>query len=127
MREIKFRAWDNEKNKYTYNFHCYDFRYHTNDGENFKLVCSGLKDNGDYYELGLEQFTGLKDKNDAEIYEGDILEYVNGTIFQVVYENTAYLMKSLNVAGMYWELAELISDIRYKIIGNIHKNPELLT
>lgn len=130
MREIKFRAWDDEKRKYTYSFEGYDFRNHTNDGEYYFLVCSGEKINGDYYELTLEQYTGLKDKNGKEIYEGDIVDPVSeDNIFikgLIEFDSDAgsFVLKNENGRWQRFGVTVIADDL--EIIGNIHKNPELL-
>ena len=62
MREIKFRAWDNKQNKMR------------NDG--FSIYYDGsiqFADSIESKDFILMQYTGLKDKNGKEIYEGDIL------------------------------------------------------
>ncbi|MFS0655681.1 YopX family protein [Bacillus sp. 179-C3.3 HS] len=71
------------------------------------------------------QFTGLKDRNGVEIYEGDI--YHQGDpeiIYLVVWHDTGLQgkqIRSSNYAGLsYWK-------DRIEVIGNIYENPELLT
>ena len=79
----------------------------------------------DGHEAHLMQYTGLKDKNGKEIYEGDILQRNNGSKYVVVFENGCFKLKPI---GKHSE----ISTIAYakheplKIIGNIYENPELL-
>jgi len=82
--------------------------------ENYKIVSRNL-------------FTGLKDKNGKEIYEGDICSmksfdtYVKG---EVRYQPPEFCLRTAND---YWELD--YGDPAYieiKIIGNIYENPELL-
>ena len=106
MRTIKFRAWKQSQKTMFYpkkTIHPIDLPQVMLEKENDILM----------------QFTGLKDKNGKEIYEGDIVEYETfDTIIGVVeWCAGSYL---LNGEEMY-----LDKDI-YKIIGNIYENPELL-
>ncbi|WP_413509663.1 YopX family protein [Carnobacterium maltaromaticum] len=77
------------------------------------------------------QYTGLKDKNDVEIYEGDILKNEEGKIgyvsflvqevgYVVVLEKQDYRLGHRNTAESY-EIAQ-----GHEIVGNIYDNPELL-
>lgn len=112
MREIKFRAWMYRKMLYNVfptgkNGECYSF-------------ISNL-----YYKCdhNIMQYTGLKDKNGKEIYEGDILEYTTEisskkTIGKVEFYNGCF------VVGRPKDYIYIIDNI--EIIGNIYENPELL-
>jgi hypothetical protein len=80
-----------------------------------------LKDNlgieCDDYDLSTsQQFTGLKDINDKEIYEGDILRTFKGNTDVVVYEGSSFMLK--NTCSYDWTM--------FEVIGNIYENPELL-
>lgn len=135
---IKFRAWDNLLNKmlvvYRISFdgpvdgvqvHCY-------------LDDRGAEGSTEYAYDGdgliLEQFTGLKDVNGKDIYEGDAVQpvssYINlkrGKPFEVKKGNYVYgkwiakdiSNKKFGVDGCYF------SD-EMQLIGNVHENPELL-
>jgi len=76
----------------------------------------------------LMQYTGLKDKNGVEIYEGDEIvgEYPNGKHFKGVVEyatdRAAYVVKTTNS----WCPSPLEICKDCVVVGNIHENPELL-
>ena len=117
MREIKFRAWDKNLKK----FHYPD------------LWDNSMPSNWRYwYELN--QWTGLKDKNGIEIYEGDILRprrYKNTKTynFPVVFKNGKFMFEH-KLAG-YQTLHESLKNGKranndFEVIGNIYENPELL-
>jgi uncharacterized phage protein (TIGR01671 family) len=89
--------------------------------------------------LLLMQYTGLKDKNGKEIYEGDILSpgYTEDELFVVVFDDTKARFAEKRVSKKYPTHAGFIMDGSFlrtnmlsqkvEIIGNIYENPELLT
>lgn len=75
----------------------------------------------------LMQFTGLKDKNDREIYEGDIIEtnYIAGMGRGAV----SYIFSEFVIKKSFWveSLTDLVKNKwSLEIMGNIYENPELL-
>lgn len=107
-REIKFRAW-NEKTK----------RF-TKDSDNAYL---SRNDSG----IICEQYTGLKDEDGKEIYEGDIVtlncyweEVEPRDCCVITFEDGCFRVGDAfeNEAGKYLK--------EYRLAGNIHENPDLL-
>ena len=131
MREIKFRAWDS-KEKYMMTVDSIQFP------AGGVLVCgpgagSGWSSVvGDHSEetIILEQFTGLKDYNGRDVYEGDILRYDiqdhNGTdhFYEniVTFEGSEFGCKGDDPERWYWHPLSYIfeNDIEPQVVGNIH-------
>ena len=139
MRELKFRAWDSTAKKMLH-FDNLSFRNEYSVLE-FKCVESGgicgLSDpdgwGDDFYKGGekiVMQFTGLKDKNGKEIYEGDILKFKHH-IGEVWWQDRAgYWAVDFKPYPEHWQGRETEPKLSYsgefEIIGNIYENPSLL-
>jgi uncharacterized phage protein (TIGR01671 family) len=117
MREIKFRAWD-EENKQMIQWDD-AFFYDTSAVTNWSGDFS-------YIEMPLMQYVGLKDKNGVEIYEGDVSEDHLG-IGVVEYKNAAYRVNYRN-GECKWFIDYLVDEKKtIEVIGNIYENPEFLS
>jgi uncharacterized phage protein (TIGR01671 family) len=140
MREIKFRAWDKEEKRMVGNVE----RAYDGMSEDCK--------NGEYYgfiscfddflleeQFEVMQYTGLKDKNGKEIYEGDIVK------FEDWFSDAKFtaLIEFGNPNGTYtwgWQLHHIsgnkpnmdillwidMDGAGAEVIGNIYENPELV-
>jgi len=134
QREIKLRSW-NKAWKCMYYLTGYHFVGRTHiqlyyldaDGDN--ATCTALIDN-----IIMMQYTGLKDKNGIEIYEGDILHHlwdsgnniIKETVSEVKYSNGGFIVDDKKRAD--WELSihALSSWAEIEVVGNVYNNPELI-
>lgn len=133
MREIKFRAWDKSDKKMC-------LWIEEKDDDEWKIILSH-NDGGSYYELPdvfkrehleVMQFTGLKDKNGKEIYEGDVLrvESHGGVeIVEVKYEEryAGFNFFQGDEVCPLTDYTDMMGfDLNANIIGNIYENPKLM-
>ena len=121
MREIKFRAWDG-KNLYEWESDSHpavDVISGTPNRKLFYLPMSWLV--GDSNDWQWMQYTGLKDKNGVEIYEGDIQKSVN------FYRETRLEVVKWRKDCADFEILRFSGKPICEVIGNIYENPELLS
>lgn len=114
MREIKFRTWDKRYKKMDRPFNIIDALF-----EDRRSTIAGDPGPQDFIFM---QYTGLKDKNGIEIYDGDIVKHHNST-FKVVHKELRF--KLVRLAGKK-PTHTFHENKDYEVLGNIYENKELL-
>ena len=123
MRDIKFRAWDKEQKEWV--------KYSITD--NIPIFChntSRWKTDKEGKRFILCQYTGLKNFNGKEIYEGDIVRAIGFSkwigVAKYSDKNQAFVFECIdkNYRGNIVFMSQF--DQGFKILGNIYENPEML-
>lgn len=131
MREIKFRAWDLKNKKIIPAvMSCIYRNRHSLHGDIYFYQAEPF---GEAVRIELMQYTGLKDKNGVEIYEGDILQPSNNEkkFYSVVFRNGCFERKYKFIRKYQGDQWEEISYLpvhadSFKVVGNIYENSELI-
>lgn len=114
MREIKFRAWDKEKEIMGF------FDFYNPSTKHF------LDWEIPYGEYELMQYTELKDKNGKEIYEGDILKLPEWTS-NTDRKGSPITIYEVKIPKIYYDsYDDQLGEQYSEVIDNIYENPELL-
>jgi hypothetical protein len=112
MREIKFRAWNESLKKYSKPFGLGDNVLNYTNEEGLGTIKSLTN------EI-VDQYTGLKDKNGKEIYEGDVLKEED-RLFTVVWDDVWAKFK-LKHEDKYIQYPDWNRGVKMEIVGNIHE------
>jgi len=136
MKEIKFRLWDKEKNRMIYPV--YQSRALKNQARHECLhlypdsSCSLFDNDKEDMIFAIQpdetnrimQFTGLKDNNGKEIYEGDIVSIIINNVnkgkYEIKWNEYKWYPFSEGIPPIY-------TGTKLEVIGNIYENPDLLT
>lgn len=125
-RAIKFRAWDKDQKRMFDDILAKRLDWLTRE---MKLESEELLRMiaGRFSDYALMQFTGLRDKDGREIYEGDVLR---SDLDEVMMDEVVWdeLIASFELKGVSTGFSQRrIEDWQWHIVGNIYENPELLS
>ena len=145
MKKVKFRAWDEGSDRmiFQHDMNCVtgNKEYYFSLYEESVELLHYDEDYSAYVNCNAElmQYIGLKDKNEKEIYEGDIVKFIDE---EVTYSDCGYDYDEFINTGrvifndklMGWDITNRNMDLEeiwhyseyIEVIGNIYENPELL-
>lgn len=129
MREIKFRVWDPAEKQM-----CPVIAADFQDNQS-KVFCRLPKSGAqEIFSADLMQYTGVKDKNGVEIYDGDIIHFPydwfgdSGKDFIVRWNESccAFVREPISGSRMWGHASREILSM-CEVVGNIYENPELVS
>jgi uncharacterized phage protein (TIGR01671 family) len=126
MRAIKFRFWSPQGESFVEQY-------------KYNGFVDELFDEREWSILVPSQYTGMKDCEEKEIWEGDIIEFERPLTKKdskkytaiICYEDAAYLIKTKDTEGtltygLLHDLSDSIYNWKVKVIGNKFEHPELI-
>ena len=146
MREVKFRVWDKKKKEYIVP-EKFEILLLSSDRETPVYKINLNNNIYDFYKaenIEVEMFTGLKDKYEKDIYEGDIVYSFNSRLIQhydseiepeydemdgiVIFEDGNFKLENLfgETKNTYLSIYSFEEFEEFEVVGNIHENKEFL-
>lgn len=138
-REIKFRVWDKElKKMHVCGENVHDSITFGEDGKAYYYNLQNGEGSGEHGDYMMMQYTGLKDEEETEIYDGDLCTDDGVTVLQVLWveshhqwgvkvlKGSGTLSLGLTFPLWHWDDCKQNGYRKLKIIGNAFENPELI-
>lgn len=119
MGNLKFRAWDTEKKEIA---KVLRMSFDEDDITLMDSDCRIWTTVRNYIAIPM-QYTGLKDKNGTEIYEGDILSFFCCDNVCVQFEHGSFIARISK--NYFTNLSMILDNYDCEVVGNIYENPEL--
>lgn len=122
MQKVKYRQWCEDAKKFYY--------WGINIGDS--IFTSPTMVGGCMLKTPHEQYTGMNDCNNVEIYDGDICVDSKDNVIRIMQTNSyqwgCKVIKSNNfsIRGLTFPLWQWDDDRKFKKVGNIYENPELM-
>jgi uncharacterized phage protein (TIGR01671 family) len=122
MRDIKFRAWAENESKMFYDVYFDNLEvYHWINNTETEII-GDIKPDSMLQQAILMQYTGLKDKNGKEIFEGDVVKKV---IWPDKEEYIEYV-EDITRHNLWINELNNEPEAYLEVIGNLYENPELI-
>lgn len=130
-RKIQFRVWDGDEMIYLQPTGIQKFAFENGDvmsfsDEGYKEFYSHECYPSVKCEYPVMQFTGLKDKNGKEIYEGDICKWPSNHLSKIEWNNKRACFNAVGITQSRGVSRGGIVPTHIEVIGNIYQHPELL-
>jgi uncharacterized phage protein (TIGR01671 family) len=127
-RELKFRAWDKNGDGMFYNI---QEGIQFEDGSHYTFDKFLNPHVLDTHQWELMQFTGLKDKNGKEIYEGDTLKFFDRVVANVIYKDFggwSFEWIDVTYKRIRHNPEPFFRNMNlFEVAGNIYENPDILS
>lgn len=128
MKQLRFRIWDIKQKKFIFEYEASHLRLAiTLAGKVYRGEDDNILPESDYV---IQQYTGLNDINDIEIYEGDIISgeiWINDPNGKSGYANITNRKVFFKRGCYFVEVMDYLHNVyKCEVVGNIYENPELL-